>query len=78
MLLHRHSSIYHQPPLSMSDVMNDSTIASNQLYVDKQRNSVMGISFWTNVLNNLVVEQANLAMNGSGNVLPTAMNSNEE
>jgi hypothetical protein len=38
----------------------------------------MGISFWTNVLNNLVVEQANLAANGSGNVLPTAPNVNEE
>jgi hypothetical protein len=66
------------PPRSMSDVMNDFTIASNQLYDDKQRNFVMGISFWTNVLNNFIVEQANLAVNGSGNVLPTAPNVNEE
>jgi hypothetical protein len=66
------------PPRSMLDVMNDFTIASNQLYVDKQRNFVMGISFWTNVLNNLVVEQANLAAIGSGNVSPTASNDNEE
>ncbi len=66
------------PPRSMSDVMNNFTIASNQLYVDKQRNFVMGISVWTNVLNNLVVEQANLAANGSGNILPTAPNGNEE
>ncbi len=66
------------PPRSMLDVMNDFTIASNQLYVDKQRNFVMGISFWTNVLNNLIVEQANLAANGSGNVLPTAPNGNKE
>jgi hypothetical protein len=65
------------PPRSMSDVMNDFTIASNQLYDDKQRNFVMGISFWTNVLNNLIVEQANLAAIGSGNVLPTAPNDNE-
>ncbi len=66
------------PPCSMSDVMNNFTIASNQLYVDKQWNFVMGISFWTNVLNNLVVEQANLATIGSGNALPTAPNDNEE
>jgi hypothetical protein len=58
------------PPSSMSDVMNDFTIASNQLYVNKQRNFVMVISFWTNVLNNLVVEQAKLAAIGSGNVYP--------
>jgi hypothetical protein len=66
------------PPRSMSDVMNDFTIASNQLYVDKQRNFVMGISFWTNFLINLVVEQANLAAIGSDNVLPTALNDDEE
>ncbi len=66
------------PPRSMSDIINDFTIASNQLYVDEKRNFVMGISFWTNVLNNLVVEQANLAEIGSGNVLPTAPNDNVE
>ncbi len=66
------------PPRSMLDVMNDFTIASNQLYDDKQRNFVMGISIWTNVLNNLVVEQTNLATNGFSNVLPTAPNGNKE
>jgi hypothetical protein len=65
------------PPRSMLDVMNDFMIASNQLYVDKQRHFVMGVSIWTNVLNNLIVEQANLAAIGSGNVLPTAPNDNE-
>jgi hypothetical protein len=48
------------PSHSMLVVMNNYTIPSNQLYVDKQQNFVMGISFWTNVLNSLVVEQANL------------------
>jgi hypothetical protein len=38
----------------------------------------MGVSFCSNVLNNLVGEQANLAAIGSGNVLPTAPNDNEE
>jgi hypothetical protein len=38
----------------------------------------MGISFWTNVLNSLVVEQANLAVIGSGNVLPTQPNGDDE
>jgi hypothetical protein len=51
--------------------MNDFLIASNQLCLDEQRNFVMGISFWTNVLNSLIVEQANLAAIGSGNDLPT-------
>jgi hypothetical protein len=66
------------PPRSMLDVMNNFMIASSQLCVDEQKNFVMGISFWTNVLNNLVVEQANLAAIGSGNVLPTTPNDNEE
>ena len=39
---------------------------------------VMGISFWTNVLNSLIVEQANLAAIGSGNVLPTEPNGDDE
>jgi hypothetical protein len=64
------------PQRTMLDVMNNFTIPSNQLYVDKQRKFVMGISFMTNVLNNLIVEQANLAAIGSGNVLPTALNGN--
>ena len=59
------------PPRTTSDVMNDFLIASNQLCLDEQRNFVMGISFWTNVLNSLIVEQANLAAIGSGNDLPT-------
>jgi hypothetical protein len=59
------------PPRTMLDVMNNFTIASNQLHVDEQRNFVMFISFWTNILNNLVVEQANLALIGSDNYLPT-------
>jgi hypothetical protein len=63
------------PPSTMSNVMNNFNIASNQLYVDKQ-NFVMG--FWTNILNNLIVEQANLAAIGCGNVLPTAPNGNNE
>jgi len=59
--------------------MNDFLIASNQLCLDKQqRNFVMGISFWTNVLNSLIVEQANLAVIGSGNVLPTEPNGDDE
>jgi hypothetical protein len=59
------------PPRTMVDNMNDFTRASVQLYVNEQRNFVMGITFWTNVLNNLVVEQANLAAIGSGNVSPS-------
>ena len=66
------------PPRNTSDVMNDFLIASNQLCLDKQRNFVIGISFWTNVLNSLIVEQANLAAIGSGNVLPTEPNGNDE
>jgi hypothetical protein len=56
------------PPRTMSDIMNDFSRASDQLYVDEQRNFQMGITFWTNVLNNLVVEQANLAAIVSDNV----------
>ena len=44
------------PPRTTSDVMNDFLIASNQLCLDEQRNFVMGISFWTNVLNSLIVD----------------------
>ena len=66
------------PPQTMSVVMNDFLIASNQLCFDNQRNFVMGTSFWTNVLNSLVVEQANLAVIGSGNVLPTQPNGDDE
>jgi hypothetical protein len=51
--------------------MNDFSRASDQLFVNKQRNFAMGITFWTNVLNNLVVEQANLAAIGSGNDSPS-------
>ncbi len=36
----------------------------------------MGISSWTNALNNLIVEQANLATIGFGNLSPTAPNGN--
>ena len=66
------------PPRIMIDIMNDFTRASDQLYVDEQRNFVMGINFWTNVLNNLVGEQANLAAIGSGNVSPTGLNDDDE
>jgi hypothetical protein len=66
------------PPRTTSDVMNDFLIASNQLCLDEQRNFVMGISFWTNVLNSLIVEQANLAAIGSGNVLPTEPDGDDE
>ncbi len=66
------------PPRTMSDIMNDFTRASDQLYVDEQRNFVMGITFWTDVLNNLVVEQANLAGIGSGNVSPSEPTSDNE
>jgi hypothetical protein len=62
------------PPLpqrTMSDIMNDFSRASDQLYVDEQQNFQMGFTFWTNVLNNLVVEQANLAAIGSDNVSPS-------
>jgi hypothetical protein len=38
----------------------------------------MGILFWTNVLNDLIAEQANLAAIGSGNVLPPEQNGNDE
>ena len=65
------------PPCTTSDVMNDFLIASNQLCLDEQRNFVMGISFWTNVLNSLIVEQANLAAIGSGNVLPNEPNGDD-
>ena len=54
----------------MLDIMNDFTGASDQLYVKEQRNYVMGVTFWTNLINNLVVEQANLATIGSGDVSP--------
>ncbi len=67
------------PPRTMSDIMNNFTRASDQLYVDEQRNFVMGITFWTNVLNNLVLdEQANLAAIGFGNISPTEPNGNNE
>jgi hypothetical protein len=60
------------PPHTMSDIMDDFTRASDQLYVDEQRNFVMGITFWTNVLNNLILgEQANLAAIGVGKISPT-------
>ena len=54
------------------------TMASDRLYVDEQRNFVMGITFWTNVINNLVVEQANHAAIGSSNVSPTESNDDDE
>jgi hypothetical protein len=66
------------PSRTMSDIMNDFTRASDQLYVAKQRNFVMGITFLTDVLNNLVVEQANLAAIGSGNVSPSEPTVNNE
>ena len=66
------------PPRTTSDVMNDFLIASNQLCLDEEINFVMGISFWTNVLNGLIAEQANLAAIGSGNVLPPEQNGNDE
>ena len=66
------------PPRTIMDIMNDFTRASDQLYVDEQRNFVMGITFWTNVLNNLVVEQANLAAIGSSNVSPNDPNDDDE
>ena len=65
------------PPRTMMDIMNDFTRASDQLYADEQINFVMGITFWTNVLNNLVGEQANLATIGSGNVSPTEPNDDD-
>jgi hypothetical protein len=58
-------------PCTMSDIMNDFSRASDQLFVNEKRNFAMGIIFWTNVLNNLVVEQANLAAIGSGNDSPS-------
>jgi hypothetical protein len=66
------------PPRTMLDIMNNFTRASDQLYVDKQRNFVMGITFWTDVLNNLIVEQANLAAIGSGNISPSEPTGNNE
>ena len=65
-------------PRTMLDIMNDFTRASDQLYVDEQRNFVTGITFWTNVLNNLVVEQANHAVIGSSNVSPTEPNDDDD
>jgi hypothetical protein len=58
-------------PCTMSDIINDFSRASDQLFVNEQRHFAMGITFWTNVLNNLVVEQANLAAIGSGNDSPS-------
>ena len=66
------------PPRTMLDIMNDFIRASDQLYVDEQRNFAMGITFWTNVLNNLVVEQANHAAIGSSNVSPTEPNDDDD
>ena len=66
------------PPRITSYVMNNFLVASNQLCLDKQRNFVMGISSWTNVLNSLIVEQANRVAIGSGNVLPTEPNGDDE
>ena len=66
------------PPCTMLDIMNDITRASDQLYVDEQRNFVMGITFWTNTLNNLVIEQANLAEIGSSNVSPNDPNDDDK
>ena len=66
------------PPRTMMDIMNDFTRASDQLYVDEQRNFVMGITFWTNVLNDLFIEQANLAAIGSSNVSPNDPNDDDE
>ncbi len=61
------------PPLprTMSDIMNDFSRASDRLFVNEQRNFAMGITFRTNVFNNLVFEQANLAAIGSGNDSPS-------
>jgi hypothetical protein len=56
------------PSRTMSDIMNDFSRAYDQMYVNEQRNFQMGITFWTNMLNNLVVEQANLAVIVSDNV----------
>jgi len=66
------------PPRTRLDIMNDFSMASDRLYVDEQRNFVMGITFWTNVLNNLVVEQANHALIGSSNVSPTEPNDDDD
>ena len=66
------------PPRTISDIMNDFTRASDQLYVDEQRNFVMGITFWTNAFNNLVIEQAILAAIGSSNVSPNNPNGDDK
>ena len=66
------------PPHTMLDIMNNFTRASDQLYVDKQRNFVIGITFWKNVLSNLVGEQANLAVIVSGNISSTEPNGDAE
>jgi hypothetical protein len=66
------------PPRTMLYIMNDFTMASDWLYVDEQRNFVMGITFWTNFLNKLVIEKANHAAIGSSNVSPTELNDNDE